>query len=598
MRRVAAVAMSALAAAAVVVWPGRNAAEPPAKPKTMASFELPDQSGAVRKLADYSNRKALLVIFTGTQCPQANRFLPEIEKIARTYGERGVAVLAVNANRNEQEEIEAHAKENGISYPVLKDAEHALADAMAIEVTPTALVVDASGAVRYRGRIDRTEMGFASTGEDVRAALDAVLEGREVERPETEVLGCTVRRSAPAKTGDVTWTKHVAPIVHANCVQCHRAGQIGPMPLTDYAHASAFATEIRNAVVARRMPPWKPVRGLPMHGERKLTAEQIDTIEKWADSGAPEGDPKDEPALPEFRSDWLLGTPDMILNAGEDFEVRAGPDLYWHFVMPNSWDEDKWVTACEIRPGNARIVHHVLAYLDEMGMAKRLDEQDDALGYEGSGAFPGFVPTGEMGGWTPGFFAQPLPKGVARKLPKNATLVLQVHYNNPTGKAQKDRTQIGLWFAKEPVKQRLYQARIVNPLFRIPPGARRHAVEAAWPVHRDVTVISVMPHAHLIAKTAKMVARLPNGNEVPLVEIDDWDFKWQDTYHLQEPLRLKDGSRVTLTFEYDNSEDNPRNPFSPPRAIRWGENTSDEMCLGYVNYVRNREDLTKPKDKK
>ncbi|KAF0242208.1 MAG: hypothetical protein FD180_4036 [Planctomycetota bacterium] len=595
MRRLFVLAFAATAS--FVLFPSHNAAEPPARPKLFPDFSLPDIAMKTVKRGDFAGSKAVVVVFTGTQCPECNRHVPEIGKIQAAYKDKGVRVFGINSNRNEQEEIAAHAKEHEVAFPILRDADHAIADALGIEVTPTALVVDEKGMIRYRGRIDRTQMGFATTGEDVRAAVDAILEGRDVPKAETIARGCTIRRDAPKKDGDVTWAKDVAPIVFQNCVQCHRPGNIGPMPLVDFNHVSAFSQEIKNAVVAKRMPPWKPVGGLEMHGERKLTQAQIDTIVKWADSGTPEGNPKDEPALPEFKSDWTLGEPDMILDAGEDFEVRAGPDLYWHFVMPTKWTEDKWVSAAEVLVGNSRIVHHVLAYLDQTGTAKRLDENDEGVGYSGGGGFPGFLPSGEMGGWTPGFFARPLPEGVARKLPKDSTLVLQIHYNNPTGKSLKDRTKIGLHFAKTPVKQRLHQARIVNPWFKIPAGEPACEVQASWPVSRDITVISVMPHCHLIGKRASMVAETPKGKEIPLVEIADWDFKWQDTYHLAEPLHLKDGSRVRLTMVYDNSEENPRNPHSPPRSIRWGENTTDEMCLGYVNYVKDHEDLTKKKTK-
>ena len=598
MRRFIALALAAGAAtASLAFFPVRNHAEPPPRLKQLPDFALPEAGKKVVRRSDFTALKALVVVFTGTQCPQANRYIHELAKIQKDYAGKDVGLIAINSNWNEQEEIASHTKENGITFPVLRDADHAVADALAIELTPTVLVADDKWAIRYRGRVDRTQMGSETTGADVRAALDAILAGREVPKGETPVLGCTIRREAPKKDGSVTWAKDVAPIIYQNCVQCHRPGQIGPMPLVDFNHVSAFAQEIKNAVVAKRMPPWKPVAGRPMHGERKLTQEQIDTVVKWVDEGTPEGNPKDEPALPEFKSDWTLGEPDMILDGGEDFAVRAGPDLYWHFLMPTKWTEDKWVSGVEVLVGNARIVHHVLAYLDETGTAQRLDDDEEGIGYSGGGAFPGFLPSGEMGGWTPGFFARPLPEGVARKLPKNATLVLQIHYNNPTGKMQKDRTKIGLHFAKGPVRQRLYQARIINPWFRIPAGESEFEVRASWPVSRDITVISVMPHAHLIAKKTSMIAETAKGKKISLVEIVDWDFKWQDTYHFAEPLRLKDGSRVELKFAYDNSEENPRNPHSPPVNVRWGENTSDEMCLGYVNYVKDHEDLTRAKKK-
>ncbi len=579
----------------------RPAADPaPGAPGTaLAGFEMKDHGGAIRKLDDYGDRQAVVLVFVSTQCPISNRYLPELSAIGKDFAGKGVAVLGVNSNHNEQGEIAAWAKDRGVDFPVLCDADHRLADALGIETVPTAVVLDAKHVVRYRGRIDDDPMGGRARKRDLRDAVAAVLENREIAEPETTPRGCSVRRSPPPADGPVTWARDVAPIVQQNCVGCHRTGQIAPFHLTDYEHASAFAKEIRRAVSEKRMPPWKPTDGVPFLNERRLTDAQIDTIVKWADGGAPLGDASVEPPMPKFNDDWTLGPPDLVLEMEEEFSLAAtGPtDEYRHFVCHTDLPEDVWIQATEIRPGNPRIVHHVLAYVDTTGTARKLDAAAEGPGYPGEGTSPGFFPTGEMGGWAPGDMPYVLPDGVGRKLKKGADVVLQIHYNR-CGTPQKDRTRLGLYFSKKPVKQQIRWAELVNASFEIPAGAERHEVKAGWSFSKAVTIFVVSPHQHLLGKSAKMVAQFPDGKQQTLIEIADWEFKWQDAYMLKEPLKLPGGSRLLYTATYDNSEKNPLNPNRPPKPVTWGEKTTDEMCLGYVGYVEDREDLTRPKKKK
>ncbi|KAF0242207.1 MAG: hypothetical protein FD180_4035 [Planctomycetota bacterium] len=591
------VVLPAFFVAAVFLRPSADP-KPGAPGASLDGFTLKDQGGGERTLASLADQKAVVLVFISTQCPISNRYLPELAGIAKDYSGRAVAVLAVNSNLNEQLELAAHAKEQGIPFPVLHDGDHALADRLAIETVPTVVVLDEKRVVRYRGRIDDDPMGGRPKRRDLREALEAVLSGKEIAEPETTPRGCALRRTEPPKDGPVTWAKDVAPIIQQNCVTCHRQGQIGPFHLTDYEHASAFAKEIRSAVSEKRMPPWKPSDGLSFMNDRRLTKDQVDTILKWADCGAPMGDEALEPPVREFKDEWVLGPPDLVLELEADFDLSGtGPaDVYRHFVCRTDLPEDKWVMATEIRPGNPRIVHHVLAYIDTSGTARKLDEQADGIGYPGEGTWPGFIPTGEMGGWAPGDMPYVLPDGIGRKLKKGADVVLQIHYNR-CGTPQKDKTRLGIYFSKKPVKQQIRWAEMVNASFEIPPGAERHEVKAGWSFTKDVTIHVVSPHQHLLGKSAKMVARFPDGKEQTVIEIDDWDFKWQDAYMPKEPLKLPKGSKILYTAIYDNSEKNPRNPNRPPKAVYWGEKTSDEMCLGYVGYVEDKEDLTKVKKK-
>ncbi|NUN49466.1 MAG: redoxin domain-containing protein [Candidatus Brocadiae bacterium] len=591
--------VAALPAVFLAVLALRPGAQPPpgAPGAQVGDFTLKDAAGTPRALSSWAESRAVVLVFTSTQCPICNRMVQELNAIAADFAARKVAVVGINPNRNEQDEIRGHAAERGLAFPVLCDPDQAVADRLGIETVPTVVVLDATRTIRYRGRVDDDPMGGRPSRRDLRLALEDVLAGREVATPTTEPRGCAVRRTEPPATGEVTWTRDVAPIVHRHCVSCHRQGQIAPMPLTDFEHAGAFAREIRSAVSERRMPPWKASAGVPMKDDRRMTEEEIATLVRWADLDAPRGDPKDEPPLPEFRDEWTLGTPDLILEAPE-FELSAqGPtDEYRHFVIPTDLPEDVWVSATDIRPGNARVVHHVLAYIDTSGTAEKLDAKDPGVGYSGEGTWPGFLPSGEMGGWAPGETPRSLPDGIGRRLRKGARVVLQVHYNR-SGTAQTDRTRLGLYFSKTPVRQQIRWAEIVNWQFELPPGDAAHAVTARWKCDTNVTIYVVSPHQHLLGKSVKTEAILPDGTRTLLIEIADWDFKWQGAYVLQTPLKLPKGSIIEHTAVYDNSEANPRNPNRPPRPVRWGEKTTDEMCLGYVGYVEDREDLTRKKKK-
>ena len=273
----------------------------------------------------------------------------------------------------------------------------------------------------------------------------------------------------------------------------------------------------------------------------------------------------------------------------EDYQIPAsGPDIYRCFVLPIPIDGDREVVAVEYRPGNRRVVHHVIGYLDGAGEGRRRDDADPGLGYTSFGG-PGFLPTGELAGWIPGLTPQPLPSGVARRLEKGSDLVMQVHYH-PSGKPETDRTQVGIYFGKTKAEKLLRILPIVQFGLDIPAGDAKHEVTARFPVPLDAKGIFIVPHMHLLGRSVRVDAELPGGTTLPLLQIDDWDFNWQDMYTYKVPVTLPRGTVLTLTAIYDNSDGNPRQPVSPPRRVTWGEQTTDEMCLALVGFVAERED--------
>ncbi len=262
----------------------------------------------------------------------------------------------------------------------------------------------------------------------------------------------------------VTYTKDVAPILYKHCLACHRKGQVAPFGMETYEQVRKRASDISNVVEERIMPPWKAARhfGVKLRGDRSLSDAEIDTIQKWVDAEAPEGDPAALPAAPQFPEGWTLGKPDLVVDIGTDFQVpAAGEDIYRCFVIPTDLPDDVYVSAAVYRPGNTRVVHHILSYVDITGEARKKDAADALAGYPGFSG-PGVETNGDLGGWVPGIVNTMLPDGFGRSLPKKADIIVQVHYH-PDGKPETDRTQLALYFARKPVKRTVHRAGAWNP---------------------------------------------------------------------------------------------------------------------------------------
>jgi len=429
----------------------------------------------------------------------------------------------------------------------------------------------------------------------------AVLAGRDVVVEHVEAVGCPIPSRLKAAVTP-TFSRDVAPILRQNCQQCHRPGQVGPFPLETYEQARKRAGDIAGQVADRQMPPWKPTPGVGpgFKHSRALAEGEIATLVAWAEGGAPEGNPAETPPAPSFGAEWTLGDPDLILEAPEGFAIPAdGPDIYRCFVIPTAIPEDRYIAAIEYRPGNRKVVHHILAYVDTAGQGRKRDEADPGPGYSCFSG-PGIEIHGDLGGWAPGNEPTFLPDGVGRILPSNADVVMQVHYH-PGGKPEVDRTRVGIYFARKPVKQVLHWGAALNQRMKVPAGATNHEIEAGWKdpqagwsVPVDVTALAVTPHMHLLGRDITMTVTFPDGRDLDLIRIGDWDFNWQNTYYFAKPIDLPRGSILKVRSHYDNSAGNPRNPNSPPREVGWGEATTDEMCIGFLAVVKKGQDLTQP----
>ncbi|HLY75108.1 MAG TPA: redoxin domain-containing protein [Planctomycetota bacterium] len=562
-------------------------------------FTLADLSGKTVTLSSLKGKKAVVLVFAGIECPRSTAAEARLGDLAKKFDSPGVAFYVINSNWSETvEAITERVKKIGFPLPVLKDPQNKVADLFKIDVQPTAVVLDGDLRIRYRGLIDDHKNEELVKHAYLREALEAVLAGRNPETTETKSVGCAIQKLAPqGASGTVTYSKDVARILNRNCVTCHRQGQVAPFSLETYEKAKAWSQEIMNTTRQRSMPPWKPVTN---HGfyynERVLSDDDLAVLAQWHQGGAPEGDPKETPEPPKFPDAWMLGKPDAVLKAEGGYELPAkGRDEYRCYVIRNPFDEDKWVTGIEYRPGNLRAVHHIIGYLDMSGLSEKKDAADPLPGYRSDGSGPGILPSGSLAGWAPGNQPRQLPEGTARLLRKGERLVLETHYHKTGRKEVDEGAQVALYFAKEPVKRQLHVHMIINPLVNIPAGAEDYRLTGLWTVPQNVHALDVMPHMHLIGRTMSVVATFPDGSTKDLVVIKDWDFNWQETYQFKEPIELPRGTKVRLEAHYDNSANNPNNPSNPPRTVRWGEQTTDEMCIAFVAFTIDRQDLTKPK---
>jgi len=398
--------------------------------------------------------------------------------------------------------------------------------------------------------------------------------------------------AAAIKPESITYAHDIAPIMNERCVTCHRSGEVAPFSLEAYDVVRRHAREIAGVTKSRLMPPWKADSHGEFEDERRLTAGQIDTIQKWVEGGMPEGNKADLPAPPKFKPGWKLGEPDAVLEASEDFHIPAeGPDIYRCFVIPAQYAENRYVAAMDVRPGTASVVHHVIAYLDTSGKARQLDAADPGPGYTSYGGI-GVEASGALGGWAPGITPHMLPQGVGVELPKGADIVLQVHYH-PTGKAETDRTRVGLYFAKGPVDKRARIGGVIAKDLRIPAGDAHYRISASRQLPFDITLLGVAPHMHMLGQKMDVAATLPDGTKSPLISVPDWDFNWQAIYFYRQPIVLPKGTTIDMQAQYDNSAENPRNPNTPPKEVGWGEQTTDEMSIAFFWYTVDAEHLTK-----
>ena len=382
-----------------------------------------------------------------------------------------------------------------------------------------------------------------------------------------------------AQADAVTYAEQIAPILNARCVTCHRPGAIGPFSLTTYAEVEPRAGRIAAVTQRRYMPPWKPAPGFgTFRNDRRLSDADIDLIRRWVSAGAPEGDPGHLPPPPAWPDGWQLGQPDLVVTMPDPYFLPArGEDVYRNFAVAIPIEDTRFVTAIELRPDTTRGIHHARIMIDRGSSARRLDDDDVMPGYDPVQVDRAESPDGHFLGWAPGARPSDVPDRLAWRLDPGTDLVLKMHLL-PRGEPEAIQVAVGLFFADAPPTETPVVVQLGSQTIDIPAGAAAHIVEDAYRLPVDVDVLAIYPHAHYLGKEISCVATLPDGTQRWLIQINDWDFNWQDEYRYAEPVRLPSGSTLAMRYLYDNSADNPRNPSRPPRRVRFGPGATDEMA--------------------
>ncbi|MEZ6119520.1 MAG: redoxin domain-containing protein [Pirellulaceae bacterium] len=549
----------------------------------VSTFQSQTLQGDSFELTTKSEFQATVVCFLGTECPLAKLYGPRLQALANQFQQDHVRFVGVFSNVHDSvEEISEFAQQHQIAFPILKDSGNHIADLFSAERTPEVFLVDETLAVRYRGRIDdQYQPGIVrpeAKHTDLRNAIMQLLANEPISVPETKAVGCIIGREvASAAEQDVeqtvTFCGEIADVLNRNCVECHRSGEIGPFALIDYDEVVGWGEMMLEVIQDGRMPPWHadPEFG-HFQNERIMSDKDKDLLKQWVAAGMPFGDKSKLPPTPDFHVGWRLpGEPDAVFAMrNEPFVVPAdGTVEYQYFVVDPGFTEDKWVTAAEVVPGNAAVVHHSIVFI----------RPPDGSQFRGIGWLTAYVPGQGM---------TEFGKGRARKIPAGSKLVFQQHYT-PIGREQTDCTKIGLVFGEpDSITHQVITLIGIDQEFEIPPQAENHDVAAAvrrLPARGEL--LAVAPHMHLRGKAFALFATKDEQTQT-LLKVPHYDFNWQHSYAFQEPIPLSDLDRLHFVATFDNSANNPVNP-DPGQHVTWGDQTWEEMAVAFFEVAEPRD---------
>ncbi len=371
---------------------------------------------------------------------------------------------------------------------------------------------------------------------------------------------------SPAFAATLTFHKDIEPIFQARCQGCHRPGEVAPMPLLKYEDARPWAKAIRAAVITGKMPPWSPD---PHYGkflnDLSLAPGEKEKIVSWVDSGAPEGKPSDAPAPRQFQEGWNIPPPDVVFELPAPYDVPASGTIDYQYIrVPTNFTEDKWVQIAEVRPGAPAVVHHAIVVMRAPG--SRRDEY--------------------LAGYAPGMTPQIWKPGEARLVKAGSVLEFQMHYAT-NGTPARDRTRVGLIFAKEPVTEQIIGTQLTPQSLNIPPGDANYRVDASGMMGQEVKLVAIRAHMHLRGKSMEVRAVYPTGETEILLNVPKYDFNWQPYYYLETPKVLPKGTRIEATSYFDNSPNNRFNP-DPTATVTWGPQSWDEMMIAWLDIAVDR----------
>lgn len=526
----------------------------------------------------------LVVFFFGVECPLVKQYALRLNEIAKKYDSEKLTWIGIDSNRHDSlKEIEHFAHVTGLKLPLVKDPGNRVADAFGAQRTPEVFLFDADRVLRYHGAIDDQhtygKQKTIASNHYLVDAIEAVSNGKAPAISNTAIVGCIIGRMKKIDSASsITYSNQISRILQTRCVSCHRTGEVAPFSLTEYAEVVGWAEMIQEVVQERRMPPW---HANPKHGDFKndasLSQQEIRMIEQWVAAGAPQGDSTDLPEPIEFTEGWQIGQPDVVIPMSKKpYQVPAtGVVPYEYFVVDPGFKEDKWVQAAECRIGNRAVVHHIIVAVH--------DDDDRPV--------HGQVQSEWITATAPGARPLVLPEGFAKLIPAGSKLLFQMHYT-PNGTPQTDLSSVGFKFVDpNTVRKTVGTRQAINESFRIPPGADNHKVTARFRFRKDSLMLSLFPHMHLRGKSFRYIAKYPDGTREILLDVPNYDFNWQNGYEFKQPKLIPAKTVLECVAHFDNSENNFANP-DPTKTVRWGDQTWDEMMIGYFDMALADQDLT------
>ena len=546
------------------------------------NFALLDHRGAFHELYYHGDARAVVLMVQGNGCPISRNAWPRFRELRDEYARAGVRFLMINSNlQDDRPRVAREAAEFGIDVPILMDETQLIGESLGLVRTGEVLVVrPGDWTLAYRGALD-DRLGYevqkrAASRHYLQEALEDLLADRPVRTSVSEAVGCLINFPHRAAERDgaspISYSETVAPILIERCVSCHRPGGIGPWAMTEHRQVQGFAPMIREVVRTRRMPPWHadPAYG-KFRNDRSLSVEEARLLVHWAESGAPRGAGPDPLAeLEHDYPEWALGAPDLVIDIPPTEVPATGLVEYQRQILPNPLEENVWVQAVELLPGDPAAVHHVLVDFGEVAT---------------EGFWKGQLKPesrSRLGVYIPGQWQDVYAEGAGILMPEDADIEFEMHYTT-YGKPTVDHSRLGLYFHKQPPRQRLHFALFIHPGILIPPHAKNHRETVEQTFQWDALVHDLHPHAHFRGKAMEFVAHYPDGSSEILLSVPNYDFNWQSAYRPVEPIFLPAGTRVVHSVWWDNSAQNPANP-DPNRAVPFGLQTLDEMLYGTIRF--------------
>ncbi len=549
------------------------------------NFGLFDNHGGFHRLHYYDNAKAVVLFVQGNKCPIVRNAFTDYKSIEQKYASKGVEFFMINSNvQDNRESIANEMNAYEVDIPVLVDEDQLVADILDLDITAEAFVLNPTDwSIAYRGPIS-DRIGYESQKNTASVnylddAINAILTGNPIDQAFVNTKGCAIARKSKHESGEnLTYTEDIAPILLDNCYECHQEGGIAPWAMEGFNAVFGWSATIKQVLLDQRMPPWQADPHVEIFkDDLSITTEQKRKIISWIDNGMNKGDGKDvlANAVPSATK-WRLGEPDYVLELKKEDIPPTGIIDYRYQAHQLPFDKDVYLSAYQVLPGNPNVLHHVLANV-EYPNGQTFPVKDRKSPWL----------DGILFGWAPGGNPEEFPEHSGKKIPAGSTIYFQNHYTT-SGKEESDVTKIGLYFTKDIPEKEFITIGPANFRIKIPPHEANAAFTAVHQFDEDVTLYQTFPHMHYRGKSMDFVLQYPDGKKRKVLNVPGYNFNWQRFYSYETPIAVPAGSKMMVNAVFDNSAQNDFNP-DPSKTLYFGDQTFDEMLVGYVSYTVNDE---------